>query len=427
MVAAVLLVGLTVLGVAIVAAIFLSSSQPEEIPHAAIVAGNRSGYLALTHEGGDSLKVGEYRIYAGTGNELQDVTDKFTVPPDGMWSIGETLVYNGPVPERVIVVSRGTETILSEPTFVWGGKVFDPDPVVPGEPGEPGDPEEKEPIDIIIEENVFVYGSAFKFGGANANAPNATVVITGGLNTNNLNGGAFLNVSNFYFGGNVNLDGGSASLGSEEMPGIIYVNGDLVLWEGGRNIYGDVYVDGDFRLKDAKIHGDVYVNGDLTLGNTPWIAENAHIYYTGKLKTPEHYDDYYATNIVAKCIHQATVPKRDMPDFEFPSAKSPEWYDTHDYKQTLTSTKKVYAPSYTASGSASNIIVVAHDGDISVGGGGTTVTGVLFAPKGSVTFSGNSFEGVVIARDGFFISSGGTKVTFKNIQEYISDPEDYPF
>ena len=116
----------------------------------------------------------------------------------------------------------------------------------------------------------------------------------------------------------------------------------------------------------------------------------------------------------------------DMPDLEFPSAKSPEWYDTHDYKQTLTSTKKVYAPSYTASGSASDIIVIAYNGDISVGGGNYKVTGVFFAPKGKVIFTGKYFEGLVIARDGF-VTSGGAEATFRPISDYISNPEDYPF
>lgn len=74
-----------------------------------------------------------------------------------------------------------------------------------------------------------------------------------------------------------------------------------------------------------------------------------------------------------------------------------------------------------------DIIVVAHNGDISVGGGGTTVTGVFFAPKGKVTFNGDHFEGLVIARDGFHIDSGGTEVFFMPISHYISDPADYPF
>ncbi|RSD33940.1 MAG: PDK repeat-containing protein, partial [Methanohalophilus sp.] len=37
------------------------------------------------------------------------------------------------------------------------------------------------------------------------------------------------------------------------------------------------------------------------------------------------------------------------------------------------------------------------------------------------------FKGIVIARDGFEVTSGGSEVTFKNIDQYITDPEDYPF
>ena len=54
------------------------------------------------------------------------------------------------------------------------------------------------------------------------------------------------------------------------------------------------------------------------------------------------------------------------------------------------------------------------------------VTGVLFAPNGRVTFHGSYFEGVVIARDGFYVDYG-TDVEFRNIANYISDPENYPF
>jgi hypothetical protein len=72
-----LLIGVTVLAVAVVAAVFLSGPQPDEIPHATIVAGNESGSLALVHEGGDPLRKGEYRIYVDTGSGLVDGTGDF--------------------------------------------------------------------------------------------------------------------------------------------------------------------------------------------------------------------------------------------------------------------------------------------------------------------------------------------------------------
>jgi FlaG/FlaF family flagellin (archaellin) len=143
-----LLVGMTVLAVAIVAVVLLSGSQPDEIPQATIVAGNESGRLALVHEGGDPLREGEYRIYVDTGSGLMDGTRNFTEPEDGVWSIGGTLAYNGTEKlKRVVVtaISGGSETILAEPEFVGRGEGaagFSPDPVEPGvtpvSPGTPG-------------------------------------------------------------------------------------------------------------------------------------------------------------------------------------------------------------------------------------------------------------------------------------------------
>ncbi|WP_255332815.1 PKD domain-containing protein [Methanocalculus taiwanensis] len=284
-------------------------------------------------------------------------------------------------------------------------------------------------VDYVIEEGVFVYGNVLNFQGGNVNGPDATVVVTGGMSTDETNLGATINVTTIYIDGNVNLLSGSAGLGSATNPGDIYVNGNLRFGNGGRNIYGDVYVNGNFDLKDARIHGNVYVDGDLTLDWTPWLADDARIYYTGSFTHPPT----MSTDILDKCIHQPTVPGFDMPGQEIPPVKSVDWYAARGYVSggTLTSNMKVFADSYsfepTGSMNAQNVIIIAGDGDITLKRLGGSVTGVLFAPKGKVTFVGNSFEGLVIARDGFFVESGGTQVTFKNLDHYIGDPNDYPF
>jgi PKD repeat protein len=286
-------------------------------------------------------------------------------------------------------------------------------------------------IDYVIDENVFVYGNALSFSGNTVIGTGATVVIMGGLDTADLNGGASISVSNISIDGDVTLDGGSAGLGSATKPGNISINGDLTLKSGSRDIYGDVYVAGDLSLKDARIHGNMYVDGDLTLDWTPTIDDDSRIYYTGTLSHPES----MGTDIISKCIHQTIVPKVTMPGQKIPSAKSADWYAARGYVSggPLTSTMKVYAdrysPTLTAGGAtANNVIIIARNGDIDLSKAGwISVTGVLFAPNGKVTFYGGSFEGVVIARDGFFVKSGGTTVTFKNIEEYISDPNNYPF
>ena len=80
------------------------------------------------------------------------------------------------------------------------------------------------------------------------------------------------------------------------------------LWNGARNVYGEIRVEGNFRLKDARIFGDVYVNGDVELDWTPEIHNN--IYYTGNLKVPADYADLLAKEIKLKC-RGFEIPKVD--------------------------------------------------------------------------------------------------------------------
>ncbi len=404
-IAAILLIGVTVLLVAIVAAIFLSGPQPDEIPHASIVARNESGNFALAHEGGDPLRVGEYRVYIDSGSGLVDETGEFTPPDSGVWQVGESIRYTGTwtSSERVVVTvaSGGVETILTEVGF-GGGRVFDPDPVEPGEPEEP----EKSFIKNVIDENVFVYGNTLSItGGVTVMGEGATVVITEGLS---LGGNGGIAVSNIYANDSVILSGGSAGLGSLDVPGKICINGDLTLQNGVRNISGDVYVNGNFYLNGAKIYGDVYVNGDLTLSwGAPEIVGDARIYYTGAFEHPPT----MSQTVIGKCIHQTTVPRCTMLDLGIPSTKSEEWYEERNYadgSEILKNDLKIFASSYTSTSgnSASNVTIIAYDGDISITGGWSTVTGIFYAPRGRVTFDGGSLEGVVIARDGFYVING---------------------
>ncbi|HII98390.1 MAG TPA: PKD domain-containing protein [Methanoregula sp.] len=284
-------------------------------------------------------------------------------------------------------------------------------------------------VDVVVDENVFVYGTKFFFQGNTVIGPDATIIITGPLATADLGGNSHLWVNTIYIDGPVTLDSGSAGLGSPTNPGNISINGDLNLWGGDRDIYGDVYVAQDFKLKNCRIHGNVYVNGDLTLGwGEPVLDSDARIYYTGTFTHPG-----MSPAILSKCIQQATVPTYPIPELTMPPVKSADWYADRGYVSSgaLTSNLKIFANSYSSTSwtsSASNVIIVAQNGDITLTGlGGSGVTGVFFAPNGRVTFNGGYFEGVVIARDGFYVTSGGTPVTFRNLDDYISDPADYPF
>ncbi|WP_066063780.1 prepilin-type N-terminal cleavage/methylation domain-containing protein [Neobacillus soli] len=274
--------------------------------------------------------------------------------------------------------------------------------------------------------NLFIYGKQFIFQGTKVNGPNATMVIRGNLLGSDINGGAFSNVSNIYINGNANFDGGSAGLGSSTSPGNMYVNGALTLWNGTRDIYGDVYVNGKFKLKDANIYGNVFVNGDVELGWTPTIGVKSHIYYTGSLTKPANYDN----TILSKVIKQDSVQGFTIPNYDIPPLKSDQWLAQNGYvnDSILGNNKKIYTNGLsTLTGSGKNMIIVSK-GNININEGWSGgVTGVLYAPNGKVTFNGGSFEGLIIARDGFEVSSGGTNVSFKAISTYIKNIQDYPF
>jgi len=173
------------------------------------------------------------------------------------------------------------------------------------------------------------------------------------------------------------------------------------------------------------------VNGNVTLDRTPTLDANSHIYYTGTLTYPTNKS--YSQSILNKCIKQTTIPGFTMPDYTIPMPRSKEWFTANGYQSSgaLANGLKIYTEGdYTSSSwtsDKSNVIIVSK-GNISITGlGGSGLSGVLFAPCGKVTFNGGYFKGLVIARDGFYVTSGGTDVTFIGIADFISDPDDYPF
>ncbi|MDD5143462.1 PKD domain-containing protein [Methanoregula sp.] len=277
--------------------------------------------------------------------------------------------------------------------------------------------------EYVSNESVFVYGTKLVFRGYTINGENSTIVFMGPLLSTELDGGAKINVSKIYVDGDADLGASNIALGYQPQPGNTYIHGYL---KSQANLYGEVNVAGDATLTGAKIHGNVSVDGDLTVDDwKPTFDSNSYIYYTGSLITPGGDN--------SRCIHVDTLPGFTIPDLPLPSTKAQAWYDARGYVSggTLTSNLKVFADSITSDSwrpSAYNVVIVARTGDITLTGlGGSTVSGVLFAPNGQVTFYGGAFEGVVIARDGFYVTSGGTTVRFKNMDEYISDSADYPF
>ena len=276
-------------------------------------------------------------------------------------------------------------------------------------------------ISDIVDDLLF-YASYFSFLGSSVNAVSGGIIMDG-LETHDINGGAHVNVSNLYFNGPVKIDGGSASFGSPEEPGKILVNGDLDLWEGGRAVYGEIRVEGNFRLKDARIFGDVYVNGDVELDWTPEIHNN--IYYTGNLKVPAN----YPADLLAKVIKVDSVESFEIPKVDY-SLREDSWYQENGYvfrgheTGVLAPNVKMVVDSYhnTQWQETRNLgqVVIVSKGDI-VLRGGDGFTGALIAPNGKVEYSGDgTFNGVIIAKE-IQLPQGGSHFNLKHLSEMFGD------
>lgn len=268
----------------------------------------------------------------------------------------------------------------------------------------------------IIDDLLF-YSKIFSFHGTAVNAESGSIIMDG-IETHSLNGGSSLNIKNMYFNGPVKMNGGSASFGSKNDPGRIYVNGDLDFWEGTRNVYGDVRVNGNFRLKDAIINGDVYVNGDLELGWTPQIKKN--IYYTGKLIIPSNYNQSLLSKVIGvDSVDSFTIP---MVDFDL---KEDSWYINNGYvvkgneTGTIPQNSKMLVDNYKNNSwqSITGQVVIVSKGDIILRGG-NGFTGALIAPNGKVEYSGDGvFNGVIISKNEIKLSAGGNTINYKSLNE----------
>lgn len=281
----------------------------------------------------------------------------------------------------------------------------------------------------IIDDLLF-YTKDFEFAGNSMNGINGTTV-SDGIEVHDLNGGSHLTVSTMFFNGPVNMDGGSASFGSQNNPGTIYINGNLDLWNGTRNVYGDVRVNGNFRLKDANMKGNVYVDGDLILGWTPQIDKN--IYYTGNLITPDNYD----SSLLSKCKKVSSVEKWEVPVREI-ELRDNSWYISNGYevkgntistapdnaKWLVDNYKYLEWPKWDVNdGHLSNVVIVSK-GDIEINTA-TSFSGALIAPNGIVrlTQGGTTFNGVIISKNGILFSGGGSTINLKAIQELFSEKD----
>ena len=312
----------------------------------------------------------------------------------------------------------------------------------------------------------FIYGNKFSFAGSNVVGSGATIIVSGGLQTSDFNGGSFTGVSNVYINGNLNLTSGGAAIGSVTNPGSIYINGDLNL-SGGVALHGDiyvagnlsitngsinngkVYVQGNANLQNGTIPGDIYIAGNTSIVNTSlygsiytggnlslgWTPSGTFaVNYMGSLTHPAS----YSAHILSRCTKVSVIPS--IPTFEIPSytitLKENDWYTNNGFtiggnlnQHPIPQNTKVLVDNYTSPGWQAALpgrVVIVSKGDITIGNK-VSLTGVLVAPNGKVQFGGASFSGVVITKDGFFCTLGGSTLTAMELSDFYNDLSEMPF
>ena len=121
-IAGVLLIGLTVVGVALISVFFFSQPMEEEIPVVDVLVSNVGTTILFQHNGGDSLGMEDFTIYV-EGNAVDASELTIMSPGDWPWSVGETIQYTAagtvaPLDENVRIAYREDKGILLRPSFV---------------------------------------------------------------------------------------------------------------------------------------------------------------------------------------------------------------------------------------------------------------------------------------------------------------------
>ena len=322
--------------------------------------------------------------------------------------------------------------------------------------------EEQTIYDLIEEENLFVIGAGFAMGGTSVTGDGATVFFQADLTQSDFNGNAQIAVSNLYIDGSVSL-GGSQGMGSPTEPGVLTINGDVTL-SGNSSFYGDVYVNGTLTLsgsgkifgnvyvqenfnfnngrvegdvyvnqnlyiKDGTLDGDMYVNGNVTINWTPSFTTGSMVYYYGTITHPASYNPSHFAKIATTIV----VPEKEIPEIGIPAPKPDQWYFDNGYVLNggLSNDAKVVVLSgnytQTLAANVSRVIVANLNGDIKITSGSLNLTGVIYAPRGSVEIGTAGFSGLIIASGKVNMSKAGMTITFEPIENYIPNTSQYPF
>lgn len=149
--------------------------------------------------------------------------------------------------------------------------------------------------EFLKTENLFVFGSYFNMSGSSVSGVNATIFITGDVNSGSFNGGSELNISNFFVGGNFSIAGGQLAgidWEKEEVEiGNLVINKNLNM-DSGKSIFGNLYVHENLYQTNGNINSEIImvkkdavfdgtnvttkkmiVNGTLKHTNNEFISE----------------------------------------------------------------------------------------------------------------------------------------------------------
>lgn len=225
----------------------------------------------------------------------------------------------------------------------------------------------------------------------------------------------------------------STKLGKIGTTEIIHINGNVNLNNGGSEINADtVIINGNVHFgSSGKITAKkVFISGTVNFGNWSALIQADEVYIAGKI-TEQH-----SGNVVGskKTYNPLDVPtNEELFENVMPVLKEDSWYRNNGYasRGELKENSKIFTNNSYSSTSYNqnnlNNVVVVSKGDITITGlGAKGFKGILIAPYGKVTFGGASFEGIVIARDGFYTQTNPS-ITFNNIENFFPNENALPF
>ncbi|WP_027964165.1 type II secretion system protein [Halalkalibacillus halophilus] len=324
----------------------------------------------------------------------------------------------------------------------------------------------------LRDENVFVYGSNLSVGGSvpvSSESKNGQVVINNRNQSDiSFDGSSSVSVHTIYIdksGNSVNLSG-SASLGEQGKTELISIKGKTNIYGGANLNSEDLFLDGDVDFRSGTIHADtVLINGNLNMSGGGATINANQLYINGSLTLPQgtinaedtyvdgdltigwggnnNIEDLYLNGELNNETNREVSIEGDFssstfpslpnhPDQSMPGLRAAEWYEENGYENnsTLQSDNLVYSEGnvniHAQNNNPENFVIVSG-GDVTINSNWSQFDGVIFAPNGRVTFTGESFTGVVIARDGFDVSNGGSSISFKNIDQYFDSNSELPF